>query len=272
RIDPMILRDYGAEAQQGRVQNSFPILCAIETDGVVFADLIVDGNKDQNAYINGCRGGAIYLYRSKNAIVRNCVARNYNGDGISFQITDNVLVLNSESYGHTGYGIHPGAGSPRASVKGCRIHDNGRAGLYLCWRVREGRFEDNAIENNADYGISIGHKDTDNVFVNNTITGNGVGGVYFRKETFKNSGHRNTFKGNKVLNNGNQKEGYGFYIEPLAGDLVIAGNQIAETRSGSGRTQHYGIYKTAGAGLLQLKDNQMSGHIQQDIFEARQAR
>lgn len=138
--------------------------------------------------------------------------------------------------------------------------------------MRDGRFEDNRIENNRWYGVSIGHKDTDNLFVNNMITSNGLCGVYFRKETFKNSGHRNTFNGNKVLDNGSQKEGYGFYIEPFAGDLVISQNQIAETRSGSGRTQRYGIYKTAGAGPVQLKENQMAGHIEQDIFEARQAR
>lgn len=267
RIDPMTLRDYDAEQQHARVRNIFPILCAIETDGVVFEDLIVDGNKTENAYIDGCRGGAIYLYRSKNAIVRNCVARNYNGDGISFQITDNVQVLNSESYGHSGYGIHPGTGSPRATVKGCRIHDNGQVGLFLCWRVREGRFEDNVIENNGKYGISIGHKDTDNLFANNTVSGNGFCGVYFRKETFKNSGHRNTFNGNKVLNNGGQKEGYGFYIEPFAGELVIAKNQIADTRSGSSRTQRYGVYRAAGAGPLKIQDNQMAGHAVGDIFE-----
>ncbi len=272
RIDPMTLRDYDAEQQQARVQNSFPILCAIETDGVVFEDLIVDGNKAENAYIDGCRGGAIYLYRSKNAVVRNCIARNYNGDGISFQITDNIQVLNSESYGHSGYGIHPGTGSPRATVKGCRIHDNGQVGLFLCWRVRAGRFEDNVIENNGKYGVSIGHKDTDNLFANNTVSGNGFCGVYFRKETFKNSGHRNTFNGNKVLNNGSQKEGYGFYIEPFAGELVIAKNQIADTRSGSSRTQRYGVYRATGAGSVKIEDNQMGGHSAKDVFEVAEVR
>jgi parallel beta-helix repeat protein len=272
KIDPMTLRDYNVDQQHAQVRNTFPILCAIETDGVVFENLIVDGNRAANAYLDGCRGGAIYLYRSKNAMIRNCIARNYNGDGISFQITDNVQVVNSESYGHSGYGIHPGTGSPRASVKGCRIHHNGEVGLFLCWRVRGGRFEDNVIENNGKYGISIGHKDTDNLFVNNRITANGFCGVYFRKETFKNSGHRNTFSGNKVVNNGAQKEGYGFYIEPQAGDLVITKNQIAETRTGSSRTQRYGVYKAVGAGSVTIQDNQMGGHVEKDIFEVSQMR
>ncbi len=272
RIEPMTLRDYNVDEQQAMVRNSFPILCAIETDGVVFEDLIVDGNKAQNAYIDGCRGGAIYLYRSRNAVVRRCLAKDYNGDGISFQITENIQILDSESYGHSGYGIHPGTGSLRATVKGCRIHDNGQVGLFLCWRVREGHFEDNLIENNGKYGISIGHKDTDNQFANNTINSNGFSGVYFRKETFKNSGHRNTFKSNKVLNNGNQKEGYGFYIEPFAGDLIIADNQIADTRLAGQRTQRFGIYRAPGSGPVKVTGNEMSGHVVRDVFEVSLAR
>jgi len=96
-IDPMTLRDINAEEQQAVIRNSFPFSVRSRQTAVVFEDLIVDGNKAENAYIDGCRGGAIYLYRSKNAVVRNCIARNYNGDGISFQITENVQVLNSES-------------------------------------------------------------------------------------------------------------------------------------------------------------------------------
>ncbi|NWG13695.1 MAG: right-handed parallel beta-helix repeat-containing protein [Acidobacteria bacterium] len=269
RVQPMTLRDYNVEEQHARVRNTFPILCAIQTEGVVFEDLIVDGNKDENAYIDGCRGGAIYLYISRDATIRNCVARNHNGDGISFQITENIQVLDSESHGHTGYGIHPGTGSDRPTVKGCRIHDNGQVGLFLCWRVRHGSFLDNLIENNGRYGISIGHKDTDNTFVNNTISGSGHSGVYFRKETLKNSGHRNTFRQNRVLNNGNPELGYGFYLEPHARDIVIVGNRIAETRSGEQRTQRYGIYLAAGAAPVQAADNLMEGHTARDYFEAK---
>ncbi len=83
----------------------------------------------------------------------------------------------------------------------------------------------------------------------------------------ENSGHRNTFRGNKVLDNGNQREGYGFYIEPSAAGLAITGNQIAETRAGSARTQRYGIYKVAGAGPLRLESNTISGCLEKDVLE-----
>jgi parallel beta-helix repeat protein len=266
-VNPMTVRDYDEERLHARVTNTFPILCAIDGANIVLEDLIVDGNRAENAYIDGCRGGAIYMYRVRNVTVRNCTARNYNGDGISFQISDGVHVLNSESYGHAGYGIHPGTGSVNALVKDCRMHNNGDIGLFLCWRVRHGRFENNLIENNGHYGISIGHKDTDNEFVGNTIARNGITGIYFRKETPKNSGSRNVFRSNKVLDNGNAREGYGFYIEPHAGDLVIEGNQIADTRGRSG-TQKYGIYKAVDAGSVEARNNSMSGHSAQDYHDA----
>jgi hypothetical protein len=263
-ITPRTVRDYDMAKLHARVRNTFPILCAIDAEKVTFEDIIVDGNRAANAYLDGCRGGAIYMYNVRDILVRNCTARNYNGDGISFQISENVQVLNSESYGHAGYGVHPGTGSEKPLVKGCRMHDNGDIGLYLCWRVKHGTFEDNVMENNGHYGISIGHKDTDNLFVNNTVKRNGSAGVYFREETMANSGHRNTFRNNQVLDNGNAKTGYGFYIEPSAGELVIENNHIAETRK-TGGTQRIGIYKAAGTGPLASRNNTMSGHLEADF-------
>ena len=268
RVSPMTLKDYDLAGKHARVRNSFPIVCAIQTEGVVFENLTVDGNRSENQYIDGCRGGAIYLFNSKDAVIRNCVARNYNGDGISFQITENIRVLDCESFGHSGYGVHPGTGSDRPLVRNCRLHDNGQVGLFLCWRVRHGQFVNNMIQNNGQYGISIGHKDTDNLFSQNTVAGNGFCGVLFRKETFSNSGHRNTFRENRILNNGDKAKGYGFYIEPAAGDILIANNTIAETRKAEARTQRYGIYKNPGAGSVAMEGNILTGHTEKDFFEA----
>lgn len=259
QINPITVRDYNLEHKHARVRNTFPILCAMNAENVAFEDITVDGNKSENAYLDGCRGGAIYCYNVRNVTVKNCVARNYNGDGISFQITDNVHVVNSESYGHTGYGVHPGTGSANAVVEHCRLHNNGDIGLFLCWRVRHGQFRDNIIEDNGHYGVSIGHKDTDNEFANNTIARNGVAGVWFRQETQLNAGHRNTFRNNKVLDNGGAKAGYGFYIAPLVSDTVIAGNQISDTRA-AGKTQRYAVYKAKGAGPVRLENNTMEGN------------
>jgi hypothetical protein len=266
QISPYTVRDYNFEQKHARVRNTFPILCVMNAANVVLEDLIVDGNKNENQYIDGCRGGAIYLYNVRDVTVSKCVARNYNGDGISFQITDKVRVLNSESYGHAGFGVHPGTGSANALVENCRMHHNGDIGLFLCWRVRHGRFANNIIEDNGHYGISIGHKDTDNEFTGNTVARNGVSGVYFRKETFLNSGHRNTFRNNKVLDNGDSRAGYGFYIEPQASDIVIENNQIAETRAANG-TQRYAVYKVRGGGPVRLANNTMEGNTTGTYYE-----
>ena len=98
------------------------------------------------------------------------------------------------------------------------------------------------------------------------MTRNGSSGVWFRKETLKNSGHRNTFRNNKVLDNGNARAGYGFYISPSAGDLVIEKNHIAETRPAGG-TQRIGVYKESGAGVVRLRDNTMAGNIEASYRE-----
>jgi len=250
-IDPPTVRDYDLDQKHARIRNTYPILCAMNAENVAFEDLTVDGNKAQNSYLDGCRGGAIYLYNVRNVTVKNCVARNYNGDGISFQISENVHVLNSESFGQTGYGVHPGTGSANSVVEHCHLHNNGDIGLFLCWRVRHGQFRDNIIEDNGHYGISIGHKDTDNEFTNNTIARNGVAGVYFREETPVNSGNRNTFRGNRILDNGNAKAGYGFYIAARVNDTVITGNRIS---------QRVAVYKAKGAGSVRLENNTIEGN------------
>jgi parallel beta-helix repeat protein len=249
-IDPPTVRDYDLDQKHARIRNTYPILCAMNAENVAFEDLTVDGNKAQNSYLDGCRGGAIYLYNVRNVTVKNCVARNYNGDGISFQISENVHVLNSESFGQTGYGVHPGTGSANSVVEHCHLHNNGDIGLFLCWRVRHGQFRDNIIEDNGHYGISIGHKDTDNEFTNNTIARNGVAGVYFREETPVNSGNRNTFRDNRILDNGNAKAGYGFYIAARVNDTVITGNRIS---------QRVAVYKAKGAGSVRLENNTIEG-------------
>ncbi len=81
-INPITVRDYDQEQLHAKVRNTFPILCVMNAEKVTLEDITVDGNRAENAYIDGCRGGAIYLYNVRDVTVRNCTARNYNGDGI----------------------------------------------------------------------------------------------------------------------------------------------------------------------------------------------
>jgi nitrous oxidase accessory protein NosD len=243
------VRDYDLERHHARITNTFPIVAVRNAERVTIEDLTVDGNRAENDYLDGCRGGALYLNTVRDVTLRHVVARNYNGDGISFQITDGVKLLDSESYGNSGYGAHPGTGSANALIKGCRLHDNGDIGLFLCWRVRKGHFVENVMERNGHHGVSIGHKDTDNLFVGNTIRDNGVSGVYYRAESALNAGHRNTFRNNRVENNGRAGQGYGFFVAARVEGTVLEGNQIP-----TGARQRVAIHRAPGAGTVRVED------------------
>ena len=135
----------------------FPVVSGYHLEGARVENLIIEGNKEENVPLNGCRGGGIFLYRGFGTVIQNCVVRKYHGDGISFQQSNDVLVQGCMSEDNAGLGIHPGSGSQRPTVRECLARHNGEDGLFLCWRVRHGLFEKNILENNGRYGISIGH-------------------------------------------------------------------------------------------------------------------
>ena len=67
------------------------------------------------------------------------------------------------------------------------------------------RYERNQSWNNGRDGISLGHKDTDNIFIGNSSSGNGRAGIYFRDEVAANAASRNTFKENTIEDNGRRE-------------------------------------------------------------------
>lgn len=79
----------GNKAQAATV---FPVISGYDLEGARIENLIIDGNKDENVALNGCRGAGIFLYRGFGTVIENCVARNYHGDGISFQQSNDVMV------------------------------------------------------------------------------------------------------------------------------------------------------------------------------------
>jgi hypothetical protein len=172
---------------------TYPVISGYHVAGARVERLAIDGNRAHNAPLGGCRGGGIFLFRSHGAVIQDCVVRDYNGDGISFQTSHDVRVERCEISACAQLGLHPGSGSQRPVIVDCYSHDNGSIGLFLCWRVRGGLFERNRLERNGRTGISIGHKDTDNLFVENVSVGNGRYGVLFRDESAPMAGHRNRF-------------------------------------------------------------------------------
>ena len=235
----------------------YPVVSGYDTLGVVLRGLTIEGNKEANAYLDGCRGGGIFLYRAFGARIENCVVRNYNGDGISFQQSNDVVVTGCTCEGNSQLGLHPGSGSQRPTIRDCVARNNGTDGLFLCWRVRFGVFENNLLENNGRFGISIGHKDTDNLLQKNLIRRNGAEGVFFRNESAGMAAHRNRLVANTIEDNGQQPGTAGIRVRGATEDLHFENNIVRDTRDAAHRTQTTGVLIEAEAGAVSLDANQL---------------
>ncbi|MBL7154464.1 MAG: right-handed parallel beta-helix repeat-containing protein [Phycisphaerae bacterium] len=235
----------------------FPVLSGYNIKGAKIENLTIDGNKDSNIHLNGCRGAGIFLYRAFGTVISNCMVRNYNGDGISFQQSNDVAVVNCISEDNASLGIHPGSGSQRPVVRKCISRRNGTDGLFLCWRVRHGLFEDNQLAYNGRFGISIGHKDSDNLLRRNVVRMNALNGVFFRNESLGMAAHRNRLEENLIENNGTDGEAAGIRIRGRTNDLVFKNNIIRDTRPKESQTQTVGILIEEQVGRIDLDENKI---------------
>jgi len=256
-VDNHTVQDYLAP-EDGVISNAFSLVEGVGVENVRIANLTVDGNKATNDYINGCRGGGIYLHKSRDCTVEGVHVTNFNGDSFSWQITEDITVRRCEASNGGGLGFHPGTGSVRSTVEENRSHHNAQDGIFLCWRVQHGVFRKNVSYANGRYGISIGHQDTDNIFEQNHVYENQEHGVCFREETEQNAGHRNTFRDNIVENNGvGGKAAYGFFVGGNTNDIVIEKNTIRSTGKGA---QKAAVRIGPKAQRVTVKDNTVAGH------------
>ena len=251
-------------ASKAEAATVFPIVSGYNIEGARVQDLIIDGNKGENVALNGCRGAGIFLYRGFGTVIENCVVRNYHGDGISFQSSNDVLVRNCVSEDNAGLGLHPGSGSQRPIVRECIARRNGEDGLFLCWRVKYGLFEKNIFEDNGRFGISIGHKDTDNLLQENQVRANHQDGVFFRNESAGMAGHRNRLENNVIENNGAKEGAAGIRVRGETANLVFRNNVIRDTRAPEARQQTVGIRIEEQAGDMVLEGNQIDAKTKMD--------
>ncbi|RJP21109.1 MAG: hypothetical protein C4527_24080 [Candidatus Omnitrophota bacterium] len=245
-------------------QTIFPVVSGYHIEGARIKDITIDGNKENNVRLNGCRGAGIFLYRGFGTVMQNCSIKNYNGDGISFQQSNDVTVIGCVSENNTGLGLHPGSGSQRPTIRNCVARGNEEDGLFLCWRVRHGVFENNVLEGNGRFGLSIGHKDSDNVLRNNKITANKSNGVFFRNESLGMAGHRNLLENNLIENNGSEKNTAGIRIRGETNGLIFKNNTIRDTRPQNERTQTIGILIEEQVGEVILEENSIDAELKID--------
>ena len=234
----------------------FPLVTSERTSDVVIENLALDGDRENNENLNGNYGGCIFLQDCNRYTIRGVTTRNYNGDGISFQVCHDVRVENCHSHDNAGLGVHPGSGSQRPLILNNRLQRNG-IGLFWCWGVKYGLAEGNHIDGNSRYGISIGHNDTDNVMRNNTILNSGKVGILFRDESRGKDfwANRNLVEKNQIIDSGDEN-GVGIDVQGRTKDVRIIGNEIRETRQAANRV---GIRIAADAGRIELRDNVIEG-------------
>lgn len=243
RLSAPLYLDY-LVSRMASARLAFPIVGGWSVQKATLEGLTIEGNCTRSERLDGCRAGGIYLFRCEDISIRHCVVHAYNGDGISFQVSQRVTVEDCLCEANTGLGLHPGSGSQHPVLRRNHALNNGGDGLFVCWRVKHGLFEDNEVRGNKGAGVSIGHKDTDNLFRNNVIAGNNRAGVFFRTESEAMGAHRNIFEGNRIVDNGLAGEaGACVVLRGHHHDIVFRKNTIGHSRPVS-----------AGIGILSGKD------------------
>ncbi|HJN14130.1 MAG TPA: right-handed parallel beta-helix repeat-containing protein [Armatimonadota bacterium] len=250
-------------AQNATVSKACPLIRGVDVSDVIVRDLILDGNKENCPPEDGCRGGAFCTLRASNMLITGVTFRNMNGDGLSFQNSPDVTVEDCIFEDNAGGGCHPGSGSQRPTVLRSIMRRNGGCGMFVCWRVKHGRFEDNVLEDNGQMGISNGHKDTDNRFVRNQIRRNALSGMYFRNEAEHAAGHRCLVQDSIIEDNGHGGEHSGgpaaqIRVDGETNDIVLRGNTV----SGD-----LGVLIGEKVGPVTLEDNEITGEIDDNRSE-----
>jgi len=230
----------------------FPILTAENVNDVVVEDIVLEGNRDENEHINGNFAGGVFIQHCNRWSFKNVTSRNYNGDGFSFQVCDDIRFVNCKAINNADLGFHPGSGSQRPVFQKCLSRGNSQ-GIFFCWSVSDGLAENCVLSENSRYGISIGHRDTDNIIRQCTIERNGQVGILFRKEANEfRSGSRNKIENCIIRDNGSKEQGIGIDIQGKIRDIAIHNTRI---ENATGKNQNIGIRIGRDAERIMIQGN-----------------
>ena len=239
------------------VATLFALLDGHEVSNVTIENLTLDGNATENDPLDGNYAGCIFLQDCAGIVIRNVTARNNNGDGISWQIAHDVVVEDCHIHDNADLGLHPGSGSQRPLMRRNLIERNS-TGLFFCWGVKYGLAEHNKIIDSVKIGVSIGHRDTDNLIRNNEIIGSGEVGILFREDGARakdNTADHNHVVDNVLMNNGTN-EPLGIDVRGQTDGTVLAGNQIRDTRDAK---RAIGIRIGENVGNVTIEGNHFEG-------------
>ncbi|MEC9007975.1 MAG: right-handed parallel beta-helix repeat-containing protein [Planctomycetota bacterium] len=262
KLDRALRKNYWLSGKP-TLASLFPLISGDHVHDIAIQDITLDGNRKQNANLHGNYGGGVFLQDCNRIHMTGVEARNYNGDGISWQICHDVVVENCHSHDNADLGLHPGSGSQRPLMRNNRVERN-TIGVFFCWGIKYGLAENNQITGNRSYGVSIGHCDTDNLIRLNTITGSGKVGVLFRddargKDFWPN---RNTLEKNQIVDSGDG-DGVAVDVQGRTRDVTLDGNQIRETRK---PMERIGVRIGKQARDVKLQQNKIEG-FQRDVVD-----
>ncbi|HNS33145.1 MAG TPA: right-handed parallel beta-helix repeat-containing protein [bacterium] len=227
---PYIGKNFWLEAGPVEISSLGPLICGEDVEDVLVHDVQIDGNIPFDG-MERDSGSGIYLRNCRGAVIRNVFSHNNNGDGIGFEISNDVTVEECLAENNN-MPIHAGSGSLRMCVRNNILRKN-RYGFFFCWGIQQGILEKNEISDNKTFGVSVGFEDSHNIIRNNRIIGNRDVGIIFQ------TGHHpsqapcdDTVEGNLIENNGPRNNAVAVKIDSTADDIRIIGNRIIETRKG----------------------------------------
>ncbi len=235
-------------SEGAKAQTLFPLIGAFHVDDVTVENLVLDGNREENDHIDGNYAGAVFIQYCNRWTFKNVVARNYNGDGFSFQVCDDIHFEDCHALNNADRGFHPGSGSQRPLFHRCSASGN-NIGLFWCWGVCDGVAEDCVFSENRRQGVNFGHRDTDNVLRRCVIERNGEVGVLFRREVNEyRTPDRNRIEECTIRDN----RDVGVDIQWKTRDLVIRGCRFESTDM---RAQKVAIWIAREAERIMIDDN-----------------
>lgn len=241
----------------------FPLVTGNEVENLAIEQIALDGNRANNENLDGNYGGCIFLQDVHDVVIRKVTARQNNGDGISWQICHDVTVEDCHSHDHAGLALHPGSGSQRPLMRRNKL-ERCQIGLFFCWGVKYGLAEENTILDIKGQGISIGHRDTDNIVRKNIVKNSGQTGILFRPERGAGfCGHRNLIEENQIENSG-AADGVAIDVQGGTEQVTLRRNVIKETREAA---QRIGIRLGKETKEITLVDNSFAG-LMKDFVQA----
>jgi hypothetical protein len=238
-----------------QIATNFSLLQCTNVTDVTIENITIDGNKahnqmiDKGAFDDGC----IRLDESNRITVRGVTVRNFYCDGIVWGISHDVMVDQCHLHDGVRLAIHSGSGSQRSIVRGNRVQRSAE-GIYFCWGAQHGLYEKNVIED-CNYGMTLGHRDSDNLIRDNDIRRSGEAGIHFRGGNKAFAPHRNRFERNRIVDSGGEK-GVAIDINGETESVTLIQNELRETRAPLSRI---GILIGAETRDIRCAENRIEG-------------